>query len=123
MPLSPGPSSTSPAAASDRTWAHGPTSTRIADFGLPDASFTPSPSSAFVTVPQAAPPPSHSTTTTGSCPSQPVVNGAGQEPTTAGEPSLADQSWMSHQTFSPPSTGTSAAPVGEITPFTQKNQS
>jgi len=40
-----------------------------------------------------------------------------------GAPSLAAQLWMSHQIFSPPSSGTSAAPVGEITPFTQKNQS
>ena len=31
--------------------------------------------------------------------------------------SLADQSWMSHQIFSPPSSETSAAPIGDSTPF------
>src|ERR1700753_1045983 len=110
MPLSAGPLGTSAAAGSERSLAHGPTSTRIAPFGAPPepcpsaaaVTFTPSLSSAAVTVPQAAPPPLHSTTTRGACPSQPVVNGAGQEPTTAGTCSLADQSWLSHQTRSPP---------------------
>src|ERR1700744_1596817 len=127
MPLSPGPSSTRPAAGSEPIWDHGPTSTRIADFEPPpeppDPTVTPSLSSALLPAPPPPPPPSHPTTTTGACPSQPVVNGAGQEPTTAGEPSLADQSWVSHQTLSPPSSAPSAAPVGEITPLTQKNQS
>src|SRR5882757_2917808 len=109
MPLSAGPFSTSPAAGSVRSRAHGPTNTRIAPFGDPLATFTPSASSAPLTVPQAAPPPSHSTTVTGSCPSHPVVNGAGHEPTTAGTCSLADQLWLSHQIFSPPSSDTSAA--------------
>jgi hypothetical protein len=51
------------------------------------------------------------------------VNGAGQEPTTAGTCALADQSRMSHQTRSPPCSETSAAPIGDSTPFTKKNQS
>src|SRR6185312_8210892 len=120
MPLSAGPFSTSPTPGSERIADQGPTYTRIVCFdptACRGSNFTPSPSSAASTIPHDAPPSTHSTATSGACPSQPVVNGGGHEPTTAGTCSDADQSCRSHHTFSPPSSDASAAPTGDSTPF------